>query len=82
MFGIVDGTGVAYLQPRENSDIQVIIERVFYLVAADIVQRCEMEHIAAHQERLVTLHICSGGVKQTGCPVHDLGLGFARHEQT
>ena len=38
MFGVVDGAGITHFQPRENGDVQVIVERVFYFVAADVVQ--------------------------------------------
>lgn len=37
MICIVDGAGITNFQPRENRDVQVVVERVFHLVAAEIV---------------------------------------------
>lgn len=45
MLCIVNGAGIAYFQPWENGDVQVIVKRVFYFVAVNVMnvmQRCKV----------------------------------------
>lgn len=64
---VVDGASVALLQPRENGDVQVIVARVFYFVATDVVQRYKMKRTLP--PTINVLSRCISTVSACGKPV-------------
>ena len=57
-------TNIAYFQPRENSQVQVIVPSV---VSPFTRRRCNVQVRRSHHHRFIPLHVGCGHVQQSSC---------------